>query len=175
MKTVSGDVDIDIPVRQVYNQWTQFEDYPSFMSGVKSVRQIDDTHMHWVVNVAGVEREFDAEIVEQLPDQRIAWQSLDEPQHAGVVTFHSLNDEQSRIRLQLDWNPEGIVEQVGAVLHVDDAQVARDLHRFAEMMHEKGFGSQGWRGKVERDLDIEMTASSYANNAENGDLRDGEQ
>jgi len=150
MHTITNDIDLDLPIRTVYDQWTQFEDFPAFMSGVDEVQQLDDTTMHWKVHVGGVERGFDTEITEQLPDERIAWKSTSGPRHAGVVTFHRLNDEQTRVRLQLDWDPEGFVEKVGAALQLDDAQVASDLREFARLMETNGFATGAWRGTVDR-------------------------
>ncbi|MBL5973089.1 MAG: SRPBCC family protein [Candidatus Leucobacter sulfamidivorax] len=150
MHTITNDIDLDLPIRTVYDQWTQFEDFPAFMSGVDEVQQLDDTTMHWKVHVGGVERGFDTEITEQLPDERIAWKSTSGPRHAGVVTFHRLNDEQTRVRLQLDWDPEGLVEKMGAALQLDDAQVASDLREFARLMETNGFATGAWRGTVER-------------------------
>lgn len=150
MSTVTSDIDIDLPITTVYNQWTQFEDFPAFMSGVEEVRQLSDTMLHWRVKVGGVEREFDAEITEQLPDERIAWTSVDGPKHAGVVTFHRLEDMKTRVRLQLEWEPEGFVEKAGALLNIDDLQVKTDLQRFAKLMESNGFETGAWRGEVER-------------------------
>ncbi|WP_449278844.1 SRPBCC family protein [Leucobacter sp. GX24907] len=149
MNTVSNDIDIDLPVRTVYDQWTQFEEYPAFMTGVEEVRQLDDEHLYWAVRVGGVERGFEAEITEQLPDERIAWKSTSGPKNAGVVTFHRLNDQQTRVRLQLEWEPEGFVEQVGAAMQIDDAQVADDLREFARLMENNGFATGAWRGTIE--------------------------
>lgn len=150
MHTVTSDIDIGLPVRTVYNQWTQFEDFPAFMWGVEEVRQIDDTRLAWRVRVAGVGREFIAEITEQSPDERIAWKSVEGPQQAGVVTFHRLNDDETRVRLQLDWEPEGFVEQAGAVLQLDDAQVGADLREFARLLETNGFETGAWRGTIDR-------------------------
>lgn len=150
MHTVTSDIDIRLPVRTVYNQWTQFEDFPAFMWGVEEVRQLDDTSLAWRVRVAGVEREFTAEITEQIPDERIAWKSVEGPRQAGVVTFHRLKDDETRVRLQLDWEPEGFVEQAGAVLQLDDAQVGADLQEFARLMETNGFETGAWRGTVDR-------------------------
>lgn len=148
MNTVSSDIDIDLPVREVYDQWTQFEDFPAFMSGVEEVRQLDDALLHWRVRVGGVEREYDTEIVEQLPDERIAWRSVGGPANDGVVTFHHLSDNRTRVRLQLEWDPEGFVEHVGAALQLDDAQVASDLREFARILEANGFATGAWRGSV---------------------------
>ena len=102
-----------VPVRTAYNQWTQFEEFPRFMEGVEEVRQLDDTHLRWKADIAGQAREWDAEITEQPPDERVAWKSTGGAQHAGVVTFHRIGDEQARVMLQLDVEPEGVTEQVG--------------------------------------------------------------
>ncbi|WP_449281424.1 SRPBCC family protein [Leucobacter sp.] len=150
MHTVTSDIDIGLPVSTVYNQWTQFEDFPAFMWGVEEVRQIDDTRLAWRVRVARVEREFIAEITEQIPDERIAWKSVEGPRQAGVVTFHRLSDDETRVRLQLDWEPEGFVEQAGAVLQLDDAQVGADLREFARLLETNGFETGAWRGTIDR-------------------------
>ena len=153
MATVQEFIDVSVPVSTAYNQWTQFETFPEFMGGVESITQISDTRSHWVTKVGGAEREFDTEITEQHPDERIAWKSTDGKSHAGVVTFHRIADDQTRISVQLDWKPEGIVEKVGALLQVDDLQVDRDLHRFKELIESNGFETGAWRGTVEREPD----------------------
>jgi len=153
MATVTSDIDIDAPVSTVYNQWTQFEDFPAFMSGVKEIHQLTDAELHWKVAVAGAEREFDARITEQIPDERIAWRSLDGPEQAGVVTFHRLDDDSTRVRLQLEWDPDGFVEKVGSVLQLDDAQVRMDLMRFKELIESNGFETGAWRGEINRASD----------------------
>jgi uncharacterized membrane protein len=150
MHTVTGEIDVDQPIRTVYNQWTQFEDFPAFMGGVHEVRQLDDTTNYWRVTVGGVEREFETQITEQEPDMRIAWKSTGGPQHAGVVTFHRLNDHQTRVSLQLDWDPEGFVETVGAVLKIDTMQVQGDLKEFKRLLESNGFETGAWRGSVDR-------------------------
>ncbi|MEV8337918.1 SRPBCC family protein [Leucobacter sp. NPDC077196] len=153
MNTVSSDIDIDLPIRTVYNQWTQFEDFPAFMGGVEEVKQVDETTLNWRVTVAGVERDFLAKITEQLPDERVAWNSISGPSHAGVVTFHRLDENKTRVRLQFDWEPEGLVEKAGALLQLDDAQVAKDLKEFARLLESNGFESGAWRGSVDRPSD----------------------
>jgi len=150
MATVNADIDVDAPISSVYNQWTQFESFPQFLSGVDEVVQIDDTHTHWKVSIAGVTREFDAEITEQIPDTRVAWTSIGGEAHAGVVTFHRLDADKTRVSLRLDWEPEGIVEKAGALLQVDDIQIGKDLHTFKELMESNGFTPGGWRGTVDR-------------------------
>lgn len=153
MEAVEETVDVDVPVSTAYNQWTQFESFPQFLSGVDSVTQIDDTHLHWKVSIAGVRREFEAEITEQIPDERIAWTSIGGEEHAGVVTFHRLEAAKTRISLRLDWEPQGVVEKVGALLQVDDIQIGRDLHKFKELIESNGFETGAWRGEVDRSPD----------------------
>lgn len=153
MSTIEKSIDVDVPISTAYNQWTQFEEFPRFMGGVDSIQQIDDTHLHWKVSVGGVEREFDAEVTEQHPDERVAWKSMAGPQHAGVVTFHRIDDDKTRVTLQMDWEPEGFVEKAGAVLQVDDVQVGNDLKRFKELIESQGFESGAWRGDVDREAD----------------------
>ena len=149
MSTVEESIDVEVPVSTAYNQWTQFEEFPRFMEGVEEIRQIDDTHLHWKTKIAGVEREFDAEITEQQPDHRIAWRASDGTQHAGVVTFHRLDDARTRVMVQLDTEPEGIVEQAGDKLGVVKRRVKGDLGRFKQMIEEAGTETGAWRGEVE--------------------------
>jgi uncharacterized membrane protein len=153
LSTVKSDIDVNVPISVAYNQWTQFESFPQFMGGIDSITQVDDTHTQWKVSIAGVKREFDAVITEQLPDERVAWKSVEGETHAGVVTFHRIADDQTRISVQLDWKPEGIVEKVGALLQIDDIQIDRDLHRFKELIESNGFETGAWRGTVEREPD----------------------
>ena len=117
------------------------------------VVQVTDTSTHWKVSIAGVKREFDAEITEQHPDERVAWKSTTGEDHAGVVTFHRLSDSETRISLQLDWKPQGIVEKAGALLQVDDIQIGRDLKKFKELIESNGFETGAWRGSVDREPD----------------------
>src|SRR5262245_43003930 len=116
MAKVERSIDINVPIRTAYNQWTQFEEFPRFMEGVKEVRQLDDTRLHWIANIAGKDEEWDAKITEQKPDDRVAWMSTTGAHNAGVVTFHRLNDTQTRVMLQIEFDPEGAVENVGTAL-----------------------------------------------------------
>ena len=149
MSTIEESIEVGVPVRTAYDQWTQFEEFPHFMEGVEEIRQLDDTHVHWKTRIGGVEREFDAEITEQHPDHRIAWRSVSGPSQAGVVTFHRLDDATTRIMLQLDTEPEGAVEKVGDALGIVKRRVKGDLERFKEMMEERGTETGAWRGDVE--------------------------
>jgi uncharacterized membrane protein len=150
MSQVIETIDVDVPVGTAYNQWTQFESFPHFLSFVKSITQLDDKRLHWTVKIAGVEREFDAEITEQLPDERVAWKSLDgEVENAGVVTFHKLSDTTSRVAVQLDWAAETFIERIGAALGIDNASVKSDLGNFKKFIEEQGSATGAWRGSVE--------------------------
>jgi len=146
--TIEQHVDVDVPVRAAYDQWTQFEQFPQFMEGIESVTQLDDTHLRWVAEVAGTRREWDAEITEQHPDHRIAWRSTDGKTNAGVVTFHRLDDAKTRVTVQMDYDPEGITEKAGSVLGFDDRRVKGDMKRFKELVEQRGATTDGWRGDV---------------------------
>lgn len=149
MASVTKSIDVDAPIAPVYNQWTQFESFPEFMDGVDSITQTDDTHTHWVTTIGGVTREFDTEIAEQHPEERVAWRSTDGTTHAGVITFHRLDDTSTRVTAQIDWAPEGFVEKAGAALGVDDHQVKADLDRFKKFIESRGNETGAWRGDVQ--------------------------
>jgi uncharacterized membrane protein len=150
MAQVIETVDVDVPVTTAYNQWTQFEEFPQFLSFVESITQADDTHTHWKVNIGGVEREFDAEITEQHPDERVAWNSVGgEENHAGVVTFHRLSDTQTRVTVQIDWEPTSFAEKAGAVFGVDDRAIKKDLENFKSFIESRGSETGAWRGDVD--------------------------
>src|SRR4051794_21806392 len=151
MSSVTESVDVEAPITQVYNQWTQFETFPEFMSGVQSITQLDDRHLHWKIKVAGVEREFDAEVTEQHPEERVAWKSTDGTSHAGVVTFHKLDQNHTKVTVQLDWDPDTLMEKAGAVVNVDDMQVSRDLDRFKKFIEQAPSETGAWRGDVPRE------------------------
>lgn len=150
MSTVEESIEVAVPVSTAYNQWTQFEEFPHFMEGVESVQQVSDTKNHWKVEVGGVTREFDTEITEQHPDERIAWCTIDGPKQAGVVTFHRLDDQNSKVMLQMDFEPEGIAEQAGDKLGFVKRRVKGDLERFKSFIEARAVESGSWRGEVER-------------------------
>jgi uncharacterized membrane protein len=151
MSTIEQSIELEVPVQTAYNQWTQFEEFPAFMEGVEQIRQIDETHLHWVAEFGGTRHEWDAEITEQLPDERVAWKNTDGKQNAGVVTFHRLDDRRSRVMVQLDWAPEGIKEKVGDALGAPDRRVKGDLQRFKDLIEDRGRESGAWRGEVARE------------------------
>ncbi|GAA2169747.1 SRPBCC family protein [Actinomadura napierensis] len=150
MSTITESVNVTVPIRVAYDQWTQFEEFPRFMEGVEEVRQLDDTTLHWTVRVAGAVREFDARITEQLPDERVAWTSLEGPTHAGVVTFHRLDDDTTRVTAQMEFAPEGFAEKAGDKIGALNRRVKGDLQRFKAFLEARGVQTGGWRGKVDR-------------------------
>ena len=152
MTTHQTSVDVSVPVRDAYNQWTQFETFPEFMNGVEKITQIDATHTHWNIRIGGVSREFDAVITEQIPDERVAWRSTDGATHGGVVTFHRLGDAQTRVMLQLDTEPEGLVEKAGEAVGLVGHQAKSDLERFKDFIESHPQGPTGaWREEVPQD------------------------
>ena len=150
MSTIEQSIEVEAPLDRVYNQWTQFEEFPQFMDGVEEIRQLDDTHLHWVAEFGGSRHEWDAEITEQKPDERVAWRNTDGKDNAGVVTFHRLDDAKTRVMVQMDFVPEGIKEKLGAALGAPDRRVQSDLERFKELMESRGGTGDGWRGEVKR-------------------------
>ena len=148
MASVVESVDVNVPIRTAYDQWTQFEEFPKFMEGVKSVQQLDETHLHWKAEIGGQQKDWDAEITEQHPDERVAWRSTSGAQNAGVVTFHRLDDATTRVTLQLDAEPEGAVETVGTALGFLERRVKSDLQRFKEFIESRGVQTGAWRGEV---------------------------
>ena len=149
MANVVESIDVNVPVSTAYNQWTQFEEFPRFMEGVKSVTQTDDTHLRWVAEINGKTEDWDAEITEQHPDERVAWNSTSGARNAGVVTFHRIDDSTSRVTLQMDVDPDGVVENVGTALGFLDRRVKGDLERFKEFVESRGAETGAWRGEVE--------------------------
>ncbi|MEV4803710.1 SRPBCC family protein [Nonomuraea sp. NPDC049421] len=148
MSTIEHSEDVRVPVRVAYDQWTQFESFPEFMEGVESVKQLSDTRTAWVADIAGVRREFEAEITEQHPDERVAWRSVERPHHAGVVTFHRIDENATRVTLQMEYDPEGFVETAGDWLQLVRMRVVGDLKRFKTFIESRGGETGAWRGDV---------------------------
>ena len=151
MATVEKSTTVNVPVRTAYNQWTQFEEFPQFMEGVKSVRQLDDKTLLWRAQIGPKEEEWKAEIMEQIPDQRIAWRSTSGAQNGGVVTFHRLDENTTRIMLQLEYDPEGVVENVGEALGFVSRRVEGDLERFKDFIEKRQQPTGAWRGEIHGD------------------------
>jgi uncharacterized membrane protein len=150
MSKIEESIDVMVPVHTAYNQWTQFEQFPRFMEGVEEVRQLDNTKLHWRAKVAGKEREWDAKITEQKPDDRIAWESIDGAPNGGVVTFHTLEGDTTRVMLQLEFEPESLVEKAGDALGMVKSRTKGDLGRFKEYVEKRGTETGAWRGEVEQ-------------------------
>ncbi|MET7599829.1 SRPBCC family protein [Streptomyces sp. NPDC004082] len=149
MSQVEESIEVGVPVHTAYNQWTQFETFPEFMSGVERIEQRSDTLTHWVTKVDGVSKEFDAEITEQIPDERVAWTTVGgEAKQAGVVTFHHLDESRTKVMLQMEFQPEGLAETVGDKLGFVKRQTKGDLERFKKYIESRGLETGGWRGTV---------------------------
>jgi uncharacterized membrane protein len=150
MSTIDKAIEVNVPVSTAYNQWTQFEDFPKFMEGVEEVRQLDDTHQHWCANIGGKRKEWDAVITEQVPDQRIAWQSTSGAPNGGVVTFHRIDDNTTNIMLQVEYDPQGIAENVADAVGIVSSRVEGDLERFKDFIESRGQETGAWRGQVQQ-------------------------
>ena len=149
MSRIVESIDVEVPIRVAYDQWTQFEDFPQFMDGVKRVQQLNDTTLEWTAEINGVERSWQAEIVEQEPDQVIAWRSTSGAKNDGRVSFESLGANRTRVTLELEVEPEGALEKAGDALGFVERQVEGDLGRFKEFIESRGTPTGGWRGEVE--------------------------
>ena len=148
METVKESIDVGVPVSTAYNQWTQFEEFPQFMEGVESVGQIDDTHLRWVAEVGGERREWRAEIVEQVPDEKLAWRAVEVSGPNGIVTFEPLGEEKTLITVEMSYEPEGLKESLGAKIGLDNRQVREDLERFKQVVEALGQETGAGRGEV---------------------------
>jgi len=141
-------IEVDVPASTAYNQWTQFEDFPKFMDGVREVRQLDDTHLHWHAEIGGKEKEWDAEITEQIPDRRIAWRSTSGVRNSGVVAFDRMSDSRTRVTLQMEYEPEETAERIGDTLGLIKMKTKQNLKRFKEFIESRGKETGAWRGTV---------------------------
>ena len=149
MASITESIDVQVPVRTAYDQWTQFEDFPRFMEGVQSVDQIDDAHLRWVAGAGGKQHAWTAEITEQRPDERVAWKSIEGHGNAGVVTFHRLGPDETRVTVQMEHETDGMMEELGSALGMDSRRVQGDLERFKELVERRGVETGAWRGEIE--------------------------
>ena len=149
MSQVMETIEVDVPVYVAYNQWTQFEEFPEFMDGVEEVKQLDSTHLYWVASIAGVHREWNAQITQQVPDKCVAWTNIDGATNRGTVTFAPVTPASTRVTLALDFEPEGIVENVGDKLGFVSGKARGDLERFREFITSRGVATGAWRGEVQ--------------------------
>jgi len=150
MPKIEDTIDVQVPVQQAYNQWTQFEDFPKFMEGIQSVQQLDDTHVQWVAEIRGESRQGTTEITEQRPDEKVAWKTIEgEVKNDGVVTFEPIAGGQTRINVQMDVEGESTAENVvGDLLGVVKSQVRGDLERFKHLIENRGEETGAWQGEV---------------------------
>ncbi|WP_086827112.1 SRPBCC family protein [Allokutzneria sp. NRRL B-24872] len=148
MSVIEEQVDVHVPVRTAYDQWTQFESFPQFMDGVERVEQRTNTLTHWHASIAGVDREFDAEILHQVPDERVSWSVLSGPKHKGTVSFTPQDATHTKVSLRIEYEPEGVVENVGDKLGLVQNRVRGDLKRFKEFIEKRGAETGAWRGEV---------------------------
>lgn len=149
MTVIEESVEVNVPLSTAYNQWTQFEEFPQFMDGVEKVIQIDSETLHWAVEIAGQQREWDAKITEQRPDERVAWTSTEGAKNAGVVTFHRIDDNVTKVMLQLEFEPEGFAEKAADVLGVVKRRTKGDMERFKQLIESRGQESGAWRGEID--------------------------
>jgi uncharacterized membrane protein len=146
---VQDSIDVDVPITTAYNQWTQFEDFPNFMEGVEEITQIDDRHNHWKTKVAGATREFDTEIVDQVPDDHVTWRTTGgDVKQTGTVTFQPIDATHTRVMLAMDFQPEGMTEKAADMAGMLDRQVKGDLKRFKHFIEERGMETGGYRGRL---------------------------
>ena len=148
MSVIVKSIEVNVPVKTAYNQWTQFEEFPKFMEGVEQVKQIDDKRLHWKANIGGKTEEWDAEITEQIPDQRVAWTSKGGAMNAGLVTFSPLADAKSKLTLEMEYVPNGAVEKAGDALGLVTQRIEGDLNRFKDFIESRGRETGAWRGTV---------------------------
>jgi uncharacterized membrane protein len=148
MERIQKSIEVSRPLHQVYNQWTQFEEFPRFMEGVKAVKQLDDTRLHWVAEIAGKEKEWTAKIVEQIPDHRIAWESESGEFTSGVVTFQGVGPERTRVTSEITYDPKGFIENAADAVGVVSRRIENDLERFKEFIENRGQETGAWRGTI---------------------------
>jgi uncharacterized membrane protein len=148
MAKIEKSIEVNAPVRTVYNQWTQFEEFPRFMEGVREVRQLDNKRLYWRAEISGKEKEWNAEIADQVPDQHIAWHSTTGSRNAGRVSFQQLDNNRTRITLIMDYEPESAAENVGDLFGIVSGRVEGDLKRFKEFIESRGHETGAWRGEI---------------------------
>jgi uncharacterized protein YndB with AHSA1/START domain len=173
MGATTHSLEVNAPLRAVYNQWTQFEEFPRFMEGVREIRQHGTRTLFWKANIGGKDKEWEAEILEQVPDTRIVWQSVDGTENRGMIVFEPLDPERTRITLTIEYQPEGILEMAGDALGIPSSQVEGDLKRFRDFIEKKEMGTENWRGRVETGESVDATGRPDSANGvphrENGD------
>lgn len=148
METIEQSIEVDVPVHTAYNQWTQFEQFPEFMEGVEEVRQLDDKRLHWIAEIGGKRHEWDAEIVEQVPDERVAWRAVSGKRNEGNVTFDKIRADRTRVTVHIAWEPDGALEKMADLVGLASGRVKGDLKRFKEFIESRGQETGAWRGEI---------------------------
>ncbi len=163
---VEKSIVVNVPISTAYNQWTQFEDFPQFMGGVTSVTQLGDNRLHWVAEIAGVKREWEAQVLEQVPDQKVAWAATSGASNAGAVFFESAGPDSTNVRLSLEYEPEGLVEKVGDKLNIVEKQAQSDLDKFKIFIEDAGYATGAWRGSVNADAGVGTPGVEHAQSSQ---------
>jgi len=164
MESIQKSIEIEAPISTVYNQWTQFEDFPRFMEGVERVQQMDDKHLHWVAEVGGKRKEWDAEIVDQQPERRISWRSTSGTRNSGVVCFQPKDQNHTMVTLEMYYEPDGPIEKAGDALGLVSRRIEGDLERFRQFIRERRTETGGWRGEIRgREVKSSETNAKGAN------------
>ena len=170
---VEKSIEVDVPVSTAYNQWTQFEEFPRFMGGVQEVRQLDDRRMHWVAQIAGVKREWDARVLEQVPDEKVAWAATEGATNAGAVYFQPIGADRTMVRLHLEYEPEGLVEKAGDKLHIVEKRAEADLEKFKSYIEGRGAETGAWRGTVDEGRTLGTPGVEHAASSRGDDGKAG--
>jgi hypothetical protein len=170
---VEKSIEVDVPVSTAYNQWTQFEEFPRFMGGVQEVRQLDDRRMHWVAEIAGVKREWEAKVLEQIPDRKVAWAATSGATNAGAVHFQPLGTDRTEVRLSLEYEPEGLVEKAGDKLHLVEKRAEADLEKFKSYIEGRGAETGAWRGTIDEGRTLGTPGVEHAASSRGDDGRAG--
>ncbi|MGX2041448.1 SRPBCC family protein [Methylocaldum sp. MU1018] len=148
MASLHKSIEVNVPVKVAYNQWTQFEEFPNFMENIVEVHQIDDSHVHWHAEIGGTHKEWDTEIVEQVPDQRIAWRTTAGPENHGSVNFEPVSGDRTRVSVDVEYQPETVMEKVGSMLGMVSSNLEEDLENFRDFIESRGHETGAWRGEI---------------------------
>lgn len=179
MGSTTHSIDVNAPLGAVYNQWTQFEEFPCFMEGVVEIRQQGPRTLFWRVNVGGKDKQWEAKVLEQVPDTRIVWESVDGTQNRGMIAFEPMDDERTRITLTMEYEPEGFLERAGDALGIPSSQVEGDLERFKDFIEKRELETGGWRGQIENGESVHSTSgisrSEDPLDVKNGDEKENSQ
>ncbi len=170
---VEKSIEVNVPVSTAYNQWTQFEEFPRFMGGVEEVRQLDDQRIHWVAEIAGVKREWDAKVLEQVPDRKVAWAATDGATNAGAVYFQPVGTDRTQVRLSLEYEPEGLVEKAGDKLHIVEKRAEADLENFKSYIEGRGTETGAWRGTIDEGRNLGTPGVAHAVSSRGDDGKAG--